>query len=86
MDIYQAHQLKVRGVTYFLINEKTAISGAQADEVFENALTAELSATKPLIESLGEGICLLHGDCKLPKLFRPVILWISISMDYLNSI
>jgi predicted DsbA family dithiol-disulfide isomerase len=64
MDIYQAHQLNVRGVPYFLINEKTAISGAQADEVFENALKAELSAVKPLIESLTEGVCLPNGERK----------------------
>jgi|TARA_B110000879_G_scaffold96572_1_gene131771 predicted DsbA family dithiol-disulfide isomerase len=64
MDIYQAHQLNVRGVPYFLINEKTAISGAQADEVFESALKAELSEAKPLIESLGEGVCLPNGECK----------------------
>jgi len=64
MDIYQAHQLNVRGVPCFLINEKTVISGAQADEVFENALKAELSAAKPLIESLGEGVCLPNGECK----------------------
>lgn len=64
MDIYQAQQLSIRGVPYFLINEKTVISGAQADEVFENAIKAELSAAKPLIETLGEGVCLPNGACK----------------------
>lgn len=64
MDIYQAQQLSIRGVPYFLINEKTIISGAQADEVFENAIKAELSAAKPLIETLGEGVCLPNGECK----------------------
>ena len=63
-DIYQVQQLNVRGVPYFLINEKTAISGAQPDEVFENALKAELSAVEPLIETLGDGVCLPNGECK----------------------
>jgi predicted DsbA family dithiol-disulfide isomerase len=46
MDIYQARQLGIRGVPYFLINEKAGISGAQPDQVFENHLSAALHPEK----------------------------------------
>jgi predicted DsbA family dithiol-disulfide isomerase len=42
-DKYQASQLGIRGVPYFLINEKAVISGAQDDKVFENVLLAALT-------------------------------------------
>jgi predicted DsbA family dithiol-disulfide isomerase len=37
-DIEEARQLGVQGVPFFVINRKYAISGAQPDEVFEQAL------------------------------------------------
>ena len=37
-DIYRSQQLGIRGVPFFLINGETAISGAQADPVFEQAI------------------------------------------------
>jgi predicted DsbA family dithiol-disulfide isomerase len=37
-DIYHASQIGVRGVPFFVINNQFAISGAQEDSVFENAL------------------------------------------------
>lgn len=37
-DIYQASQIGVRGVPFFVLNNQFAISGAQDDSVFENAL------------------------------------------------
>jgi predicted DsbA family dithiol-disulfide isomerase len=43
-DKYQASQLGIRGVPYFLINEKTVISGAQDDKVFEHVLSAALTS------------------------------------------
>jgi predicted DsbA family dithiol-disulfide isomerase len=39
-DRYQSRQLGIRGVPYFLINNKEVISGAQDDKVFENVLSA----------------------------------------------
>jgi predicted DsbA family dithiol-disulfide isomerase len=39
-DRYQARQLGIRGVPYFLINNKEVISGAQDDKVFENVLSS----------------------------------------------
>lgn len=41
-DMYQARQLGVRGVPYFLVDEKAVISGAQADQIFENVLATAL--------------------------------------------
>jgi predicted DsbA family dithiol-disulfide isomerase len=38
--------LGIRGVPYFLINEKAGISGAQPDQVFENLLSAALHPEK----------------------------------------
>jgi predicted DsbA family dithiol-disulfide isomerase len=40
MDKYQARQLGIRGVPYFLINDKVDISGAQDDKVFESVLSS----------------------------------------------
>ena len=37
-DIYKASQIGVRGVPFFVLNNQFAISGAQDDSVFENAL------------------------------------------------
>lgn len=37
-DIYNASQIGVRGVPFFVLNNQFAISGAQDDSVFENAL------------------------------------------------
>jgi predicted DsbA family dithiol-disulfide isomerase len=37
-DIYHASQIGVRGVPFFVLNNQFAISGAQEDSVFENAL------------------------------------------------
>jgi predicted DsbA family dithiol-disulfide isomerase len=46
VDRYQASQLGIRGVPYFLINEKAVISGAQDDKVFENVLLAALTTVQ----------------------------------------
>ena len=46
-DAYEAEQIGVRGVPFFVFNRKYAVSGAQATEVFAKALN---SAWKELIE------------------------------------
>ncbi len=63
-DIYQSRQLGIRGVPYFLINEKEVISGAQNDGVFENVIIAALEKIKPKEKTSREGICLTNGECK----------------------
>jgi predicted DsbA family dithiol-disulfide isomerase len=37
-DVYHASQIGVKGIPFFVINNQFAISGAQDDSVFENAL------------------------------------------------
>jgi predicted DsbA family dithiol-disulfide isomerase len=38
-DLYEAHSIGVQGVPFFVFNDKYAISGAQASEMFLGALT-----------------------------------------------
>lgn len=48
-DVYESQQMGVRGVPYFVLDRKYALSGAQPVEVFEQAITqsfSEWSATK----------------------------------------
>ncbi|WP_102693706.1 DsbA family oxidoreductase [Rummeliibacillus pycnus] len=68
-DIQQAAQLGVRGVPFFVINNKYAISGAQPGEVFENAVrqVAEEDGLRPSLKMMGQdgkGIC-TDGKCEL---------------------
>jgi len=46
MDRYQAMQLGIRGVPFFLVNDKMEISGAQDDRVFENVLLTALKTSQ----------------------------------------
>ena len=63
-DIAQANALGVRGVPYFVINNKQAIYGAQNDSVFEDALAAALkNFVIPSTEN-EQGVCLPSGECK----------------------
>jgi predicted DsbA family dithiol-disulfide isomerase len=67
-DIVEAQHLGVRGVPFFVLDRKYAISGAQPVETFSGALKqayAEWSQTqeKPLMD-LGDGqVCSPGGDC-----------------------
>lgn len=71
LDIAEARQVGVKGVPFFVINEKYAISGAQPAEVFEDAIrkVAEEEGIKPkpklnmLNESNG-GVC-TDGSCEI---------------------
>lgn len=61
-DIDEAAKLGVRGVPFFVINRKYAISGAQPLEAFENALrkVAEEEGIQPklsMLNSDGSGVC-----------------------------
>lgn len=63
-DIIQSQQLGIRGVPYFLINEKESISGAQSDEAFESIISAALNNLKLNNKDAQDGICLPNGECK----------------------
>ena len=63
-DINRSKKLGVRGVPFFLINEKEAISGAQNDQVFENMIAAALKNLKQTTPTTEEGVCLPNKECK----------------------
>lgn len=62
-DIYEAQQLGISGVPFFLFNETTSISGAQNDKVFENTLAAALKNLKPTDSEKSTGICAPDKAC-----------------------
>ncbi len=67
-DEYEARQIGVRGVPYFVFNDKYAVSGAQAPETFLGALTQAFSEWTPNrekpVEFNGEGTsCTVDGEC-----------------------
>ena len=45
-DIALAQQIGIRGVPFFVFNNKTAISGAQADSIFEDVIQKVMSAER----------------------------------------
>ena len=60
-DIAEAAALGARGVPFFVIDRKYAISGAQPEETFLNALQQSFSEK----EATGNngGACTIDGDC-----------------------
>ncbi len=62
-DLYEARQLGVRGVPFFVIDRKYAVSGAQPVEVFVQTL--EKAGARRKLENLtpdGE-VCDINGNC-----------------------
>lgn len=67
-DEYEARQIGVRGVPYFVFNDKYAVSGAQPSETFLGALTQAYAEWTPPkekpIELTDEGTsCTVDGEC-----------------------
>jgi predicted DsbA family dithiol-disulfide isomerase len=68
-DIYEARQIGVRGVPYFVLNDRYAVSGAQPTETFLGALNkawGEWEKENPALQDLGsddEVVCNTGGDC-----------------------
>jgi predicted DsbA family dithiol-disulfide isomerase len=63
-DIFEAQELGIRGVPFFVLNEKYAISGAQDSTVFLQALTQtykEMEKTAPSV--LAGETCAIDGNC-----------------------
>lgn len=67
-DIMRAQQLGVRGVPYFVFNDKYAVSGTQAEETFLGALNKSFSEFKEDdhgLEVLNNGnTCDMEGNCE----------------------
>ncbi len=67
-DIEQARDLGIQGVPFFVLNNKYAISGAQAVPVFEQTLEKafadwQLENAKPALEIIEGESCGPDGDC-----------------------
>jgi predicted DsbA family dithiol-disulfide isomerase len=68
-DIYEAQQIGVRGVPYFVLNDRYAVSGAQASETFAGALNKayeEWEKQNPVLQNItGEDAtaCTIDGEC-----------------------
>jgi len=68
-DIYEARQISVRGVPYFVLNDRYAVSGAQPVETFAGALRAAWKEWEqqnpPLTDLSGNNgeTCTVDGNC-----------------------
>ncbi len=67
-DIYESRQIGVQGVPFFVLDRKFGISGAQADEVFDQTLEkawAEFSKENSIqiLDSNPDNSCDIDGNC-----------------------
>ena len=64
VDQYEAQQVGVRGVPFFVFNNKYAVSGAQPTSVFAQVLDKVLEEEKPvLVNADGANFCDVNGNC-----------------------
>jgi predicted DsbA family dithiol-disulfide isomerase len=67
-DIYESRQLGVKGVPFFVLDQKFGISGAQPDEVFEQTLEkawVEFVKNNPMLDMAGNAdgdSCQVDGE------------------------
>jgi predicted DsbA family dithiol-disulfide isomerase len=62
-DIAEAAYLGIRGVPFFVMNGKYAVSGAQAVPVFTQTLEKAYSEFRPSLEVTDGPVCGPDGDC-----------------------
>ena len=64
-DIYTAQQYGIRGVPFFIINNKYAVSGAQPHETFLGVLKQAWSEARPALTNVAakNATCQPGGDC-----------------------
>lgn len=67
-DIYESRQIGVRGVPFFVLDRKFGISGAQADEVFDQTIEkawTEFAKSNPtlIMEGADGESCEVDGNC-----------------------
>ncbi|OQP53627.1 DsbA family oxidoreductase [Niastella populi] len=66
-DISEAEALAIRGVPFFVIDRKYAVSGAQASETFVQALNQSYTEWKKQntqLKTIDGQVCTPGGDCK----------------------
>lgn len=65
-DLYEAQQLGISGVPFFVIDRKYAVSGAQPSETFLGALNKAWSETEKFqsLNSPNGAVCTPEGECK----------------------
>lgn len=64
MDQYHASQIGVKGVPFFVFNNKYAVSGAQPSSVFSEVLEKVWHEEQPLVNlGTSEGTCTVDGNC-----------------------
>jgi len=64
LDEYEAQQVGVRGVPFFVFNDKYAVSGAQPTELFLEVLEKVRSEEKPVVVAGQTGAaCDVDGNC-----------------------
>ena len=61
-DIFEAQQIGVRGVPFFVVNRTHAISGAQPVEVFLETINQAIEHQTATTESEG-ALCNVDGTC-----------------------
>ncbi|MET3524005.1 DsbA family oxidoreductase [Mesorhizobium abyssinicae] len=68
-DTESARRLGLKGIPFFIIDEKYAIAGAQASETFRDALERAWMESHPLVSlwgpEMGAGYC-KDGTCEIP--------------------
>jgi predicted DsbA family dithiol-disulfide isomerase len=65
-DIYESQQIGVRGVPFFVLNDRYAVSGAQAVETFAGALDTawgEWEKELPAASNDSAAVCSTDGEC-----------------------
>ncbi len=67
-DVYEARQLGVQGVPFFVFNRKYAVSGAQEAQTFLGALNTAYAEWKEVVQKAGLAVvdgpvCTPDGDC-----------------------
>ncbi len=67
-DIYEAYQIGVRGVPFFVFDRKMAVSGAQESEIFLETLHRSFADwrkknPKSVFEMMDRQVCIPDGEC-----------------------
>lgn len=70
-DVYEAQQVGARGVPFFVLNRRYAVSGAQQPQTFLGALQTawsewEKTQPKPIVLNNDTSVCTPEDGCEIP--------------------